>query len=251
MEDVLESFATKQHEKFEKMLDDKLEKMMDAKIQSALDPINKRLDTLEKMAGSASSRAHSAPPSEFVPAYLDIKGFVEIFEDRLKDGVTRLEASELLENLKKCVPGELQKNIGDFEVKDPKIFSVEVFIHDRIHEIRGHWRHYLTDPSHHFKGRELFTTLEKSPESKNYAILGRLKRFLEGEAAGKLEGHTVRIFWGNDLCGFLEAPDGSPTLIAEAAKGELKWDLDGLKLLGLPSAKVANHKLLVASGRRR
>eukprot|EP00973_Karenia_brevis_P086409 11980843-Karenia_brevis.AAC.1 len=64
--------------------------MIDSKVDKALKPLSDRLDKLEKsMAGSAVRRVISAPPGQFTPAYLEVKGFADRFEEASSSGITK------------------------------------------------------------------------------------------------------------------------------------------------------------------
>ena len=96
MEDMLDKFAEKQQKKCEELLDKKLDTLLDAKIIKALDPINKRLDVLEK---ATRHRSSSAPPS-FVPSFLEVKVFVDKFEDA---ATHRVQADTLFQAIKAAI----------------------------------------------------------------------------------------------------------------------------------------------------
>ena len=117
------------------MLDKHLETHVESKIAKALEPIDKRLDALEKRG--LANRASSAPPSEFVANFLEIKGFVDKFEEALEKGITKDKASELVEKLKECLPEQLKDCVGDMELKGERNFAVKVMINDKVN--RAAW----------------------------------------------------------------------------------------------------------------
>lgn len=135
LEDLLDKYSETQSKKFEDMLDKHLETHVESKIAKALEPINKRLDALEKRG--LANRASSAPPSEFVANFLEIKGFVDKFEEALEKGITKDKASELVEKLKECLPEQLKDCVGDMELKGERNFAVKVMINDKVN--RAAW----------------------------------------------------------------------------------------------------------------
>ena len=168
LEDLLDKYSETQSKKFEDMLDKCLETHVESKIAKALEPINKRLDALEKRA--SANRASSAPPSEFVPNF-EIKGFVDKFEEAWEKGMTKDKASELVEKLKECSPEELKDCVGDIELKGERNFAVKVMINDKVNRVHSRWKKFLRENP--VGRRDLFVTAQRSPEKKQqYDSLG-------------------------------------------------------------------------------
>ena len=71
-----------------------------------------------------------------------------------------------------------QESIGNAETYGDRSFSIKVPVHDHISEVNRVWRFHLK--SNLWEGRELFTTLEKTPEKKaKYNTLGKIKNMLK------------------------------------------------------------------------
>ena len=221
--------------------------MIDSKVAEALEPISRRLEKLEK---NASKRASSAPPSEWTPTYLDIKGFVDKFEEAAEMGVTRDEAKALLASIKEAMPPDLQQSMGDTELRHERNFSIRIPALTDIRQLQTKVKKYLAQ--NNWKGRDLFVTLEKSPDDKRrYEAMGKIKRMLEKETATKLTDYVVRIFWGQDMSAFLEGPSNTEFIAHVAEDGGIQWDAEGLRLLGCANEKAVRLKLLAASRRFR
>ena len=191
----------------------------------------------------------SAPPARFEPTYVDIKGFVDNFAQASTHGVTPERAKEIIEILKGQLSENLRESVGELGALRPKSFSIRVPIIGNMSESAHEWRAHLR--ANPVNGRDLYLTVERSPEEKKkYAGLGKIRRYLEQEvkrAGSPVEGFNVRVFWGRDMCAYVENTSGEPHFIAEVTDTGANWDPDGLKLLQCTSQKQANHKVLVAS----
>lgn len=94
-------------------------RQLEEKLDSAV-AMSKKMDI--QMQKSASMRSSSCPTGTFVPNYVEIKGFVDRFEDAKTSGVTHEQASELVRQVKGSLPEPLQANISDFELRGQKSF---------------------------------------------------------------------------------------------------------------------------------
>ena len=104
-------------------------------------------------------------------------------------------------------------------------------MNDHISDVNWVWRFHLKHNM--WEGRELFTTLERTHENKaKYNTLGKVKSMLENlkETQAEFKEYTVRIFWGSDMCAYLEDPRGAPQLIAEVTTSGVDWDPQSLLL---------------------
>ncbi|CAK0849587.1 unnamed protein product, partial [Prorocentrum cordatum] len=263
LEDVLDRYAekqaTKQKEVFQEMLDEKLESLVESKIASRLQPLIDRLERFEK---SAAVRASSAPPAPSVPAFLEIKGFVDNFESAAASGITPDEAKVLVAKLKGVTPEDRCEHVGEAETREGgRNFAVKVYVSQSINKVFSLWKAQLRREENEWKGRELFAAIEKSPKQKlKYDAMGKVKRMLEKEVATNLPNYKVRIFWGWDMCAYLE-PQGasmgqqgqaSVAFIAHVEEdGAIEWDPEGLRVLGCPNTDAARLKVMAASIRGR
>ena len=183
IEAILEKFADKVAQKrtrnIEEMLDARLEKIVDVKVNRAIEPPKQRLTALEsKFTSPAATRSRSLPAGGFVPGFIEIKGFVDKFEEAKTSGISKQKADELLNILKTNTPEEFKESIGNAETYGDRSFSIKVPVHDHISEVNRVWRFHLK--SNLWEGRELFTTLEKTPEKKaKYNTLGKIKNMLK------------------------------------------------------------------------
>ena len=83
---------------------------------------------LEKSQASAARRSSSAPPSSFTPAFAEVKGFVDNFEEVANHGVTKVDAENLFANLKTATSPDFRDGIGALELKGERSFSMKIWI---------------------------------------------------------------------------------------------------------------------------
>ena len=159
-------------------------------VKGTLSDHDKRLEKLEAAssagaAGSGTSRAEtvearSAGP--FVPRFFSIENFCT-YDDRRSKGVSRLEAEELMEKLKKKVPESLREKIGEIECFGSRCNKIKVHIQPPFAvEIALIFKEALEDESLFYNGRRLWTSVQKQPsEQAKFQKVGKARAFLDAK----------------------------------------------------------------------
>jgi len=183
-------------------------------------------------------RDEGGPSDGFTPTYLEIKGFCE-WEERKKKGATRKDADDLMALLTPALPEELQDKIGKPQLRGLRNYSIKIGVDPEfIWEIKGIWKEQIEEgvvvgP----QGREIFVTVEKSPEQKKKnGIMGKLVDFAKDKSI-----ESIKAFWAPDYAVYAEFDGGlPPQLIASlSSEGVIMWEDDCGTVLNLGDEGVA------------
>ncbi|CAK0889109.1 unnamed protein product, partial [Prorocentrum cordatum] len=128
--------------------------------------------------GSANGSCSS--PATFIPQYFNIDNF-STNDDRKSKGISRFEAQPFVDNLVAKLPDLLKPKVKDFEIFGPRSNRVRVYVvPPYATEIALNFRDFLADPELYYKGRQLWTVVQKSPEEQaRYEKIGKAKAFLD------------------------------------------------------------------------
>ena len=237
-------------------------------IDTAIAPVVGRVTTLEAGVKEVKDRmgelerrqtqvekGTSSDQVAHVPTYVEITGFCA-YEMRATEGVSRDQAADLVTKLKGMLQATAQETLGVPRLPvSQNVHSIRIPLvkTDHIDHIRETWRAAFELPDNKWaapsESRTLRVVLEPEPITKNNnAMFGRLKNFAKIKTEGNA-AYVVRDFWAPDYKMYLEpiACAQAPILLAElTTTATIKWNLEGLKLIGVESEEHANHGLLVA-----
>ncbi len=207
-------------------------------VESKQESMDKRHASLEQ--GGAGNASQS-----FQPGWVDVKGFCD-YKDRKTQGISRPEASTLVQLMVSWLPDDLKKHVGEFILTGGKSFSVRIpATPTYCREISSIWKDKFEETSYKFRdSKELFVTLQRPPEIQaQYSTLGKLLDFAVDNCDVLA---APRAFWNPDFELHLETNDEGPkaTKIAKVEPGgKIIWELDALKLLGFGNPEEANKGL--------
>ncbi|CAK0900852.1 unnamed protein product, partial [Prorocentrum cordatum] len=162
-------------------------------LTTKVDDHTKRIEKLESASRSPGADASSSvglgnqqASKGFIPTFFNIENF-STYDDRKTLGVSRLEAEEFLSRLKEKLPQSLQEKVGDFECFGSKSNKIKVHVqHPYAVEISLIFKDFLQDEDFKYKGRSLWTAVERSPlEQVKYEKVGKAKAYLTKKTQSK------------------------------------------------------------------
>ena len=98
----------------------------------------------------------------------------------------------------------------------------------------------MKKPGNDYHGKELFCTLQKSPErERRNGVLGRAKAWCQTQIKDRM-GMSVRLFWFPDFTVFVEDDSENAVLICSVEEDlTVQFDEDGAKQIGFENAEAA------------
>ena len=213
------------------------------KTESTIETHDQRITQLEQAISGSPAGA------SWTPKHVKIKGFCDFKDEKVK-GVTRAQASELMQKIVSWLPSDLKPHVKDFQLRSARNYSITGPITPQyLQEISNTWKDNFKLPENRLTdGRDLFVTVQRKPEvEKQYGVMGKLIDFAEDNCEGT---STVKPFWSPDFEVYVEpaaVDEGLPPPAIRIAKvglqGVVSWDPAGLKLLSLPDGRGASEKL--------
>jgi len=163
-------------------------------IKDEQNEMKKRLQALEKNQSCSGSQT-STTEGDFIPTYLDFRKFCA-FEDHKEHGITRQQATELVEHLTEQLPETYRVHVRDLKINFPKNFSFRVPVTPGyLQEIKTIWQDYIQlHPLEQWP--ELIIRPELRPEFQK-----RLRTFGQAQewARQTLERFNPLIAWGPEF----------------------------------------------------
>ena len=124
-----------------------------AKCEEEIGEVRQRQDTMETRLKNLEDGGKSQGNSngnKFMPTYLDIKGFCDFKETKTK-GVTRGQATEILQHLVQALPEELKPHIKDFNLRAARSYGMRVPVIPKfIYEVGTTWKALLAQGENKF-----------------------------------------------------------------------------------------------------
>ncbi|CAK0905039.1 unnamed protein product [Prorocentrum cordatum] len=196
-----------------------LKDMMDQSVRQGVEPVKKdiqalttkvddhtkRIEKLESASRSPGADASSSvglgnqqASKGFIPTFFNIEHF-STYDDRKTLGVSRLEAEEFLSRLKEKLPQSLQEKVGDFECFGSKSNKIKVHVQPPYAvEISLIFKDFLQDEDFKYKGRSLWTAVERSPlEQVKYEKVGKAKATEKTQSKGNGKEVEMGVVDGN------------------------------------------------------
>ena len=198
---------------------------------SKIDDLERRTAALEQ-AGNASN--------VFVPKSVEVKGVCD-FTERRENGMTRIEAEELVNKLKSGLSPSLQQKVGDIHLRGVKCYKFSVDVAPGFAgDVSGAFKDLLRDSSLHYKGRELYTTVERDgPTQKMFNAAGKAKPFIKTLVPSTA---TTSCTWEPEWK-LIVANEEVNVKVGIVHAGRILWDEDGCKTAFGKSAETMNQAL--------
>ena len=210
-------------------------------IENRQEQLEHRVEELERKLGRVPGGSGIAPGNQgqFVPHFLELKGFCP-WKERLTNGATRADATELLNLLIPLLPEDLQKHVKPFELRGLRNYSIKVPIEPSvIREVKGIWSDNLKQKTVVGPGKcELYVTFEKSPEQRaRYSTMGKLFEFVKAKRTN--QRGSVKAMWAPDFCVYNEPSEGMPHLVGSiSTSSEVIWDTRAASVFGVDSEEL-------------
>ena len=218
-------------------------------MEKLLVPIRKDVETIKSDVGKLQTQHSSLDQrvaalekgttvgSEFKPTYLELRGFCE-FANSKTEGISRADASILLNKLKAGLDPTLQQHVRDLQLRGARNYKVRIPVTpEYLSEIRNTWNDMLeAEP---YKGKQLKVTAELHPDfQKRCAVFGKVCDWATASLDTSL---SPKSFWAPDFTLMVttsqeDGPMGvkpASILCHVTEKAETQWEGPGLQAAGL------------------
>ena len=181
------------------------------------------------------------------PSFVEIVGFCK-WEDRAAKGVSRTEASALLESLKGLVDPSIQCHVRDLSLRSGQNHIVKVPITpEYLEEIKNTWNDNLSKESNMYKGEKLRVRAERHPAlQKRFQVMGKVADWAKNSLGAEFEPKDI---WAPDFNLMItkSSEEGSMgvkpgcVLCHVAENSEIKWNKEGMKVVEIVSEMAGNN----------
>ena len=151
-----------------------------AKCEERQDGADKKMDAMQNQMDRFEHKIdHGCSQGGFVPQNIEVKNMCEL-KYRRSNGMTRPEAEKLVEDFKEELPESLRGKIGEIRMRGFRAYKFRLDVAPpHAEEVSSIFKDALKEPSLRFNMRELYTTVERTPEDqKMVAAGGKARVFL-------------------------------------------------------------------------